>query len=68
MEELKLQSADESRAGKPLGSARVSRVGFGVFAETGFFCDYNSKKVRDGAMPSPARETRALPNPLACAV
>src|SRR2546423_15261998 len=38
-----------------LGSARVSRVGFGVSPKQA------SRKVRDSETPSPSRETRALP-------
>jgi hypothetical protein len=37
------------------GSARVSRVGFGVSPKKSL------REVRDGQRPSPARETRALP-------
>jgi hypothetical protein len=39
-----------------LGSARVSRVGFGVSPKQSF-----EKKVGDGETPSPTREARALP-------
>ena len=41
--------------GSDRGSARVSRVGFGVSPKQSFW------KVRDGETPSPTRETRALP-------
>jgi hypothetical protein len=41
---------------KFLGSARVSRAGFGVPAKTIF------PKVRAGETPAPTRETRALPD------
>src|SRR4029077_5045736 len=50
------------------GSARVSRVGDGVLAIADFLFPLeirirwrNSRKVRFGATPKPARETRALP-------
>src|SRR6266576_3057954 len=44
-----------------LGSARASRVGIGVSPKRTFLWFHRSWKVRDGEMPSPARETRALP-------
>src|SRR5437762_2820987 len=44
-----------------LGSARVSRVGFGVSPKQAFFACPARRKVRDGETPSPTRETRALP-------
>jgi hypothetical protein len=37
---------------------------FRRLAETGFYCMSTGRKVRDGEMPSPTRETHALPNPL----
>ena len=43
------------------GSARASRVGFGVSPKQTFLWFHRSAKVRDSEMPSPARETRALP-------
>jgi len=58
------------RAVNGLGSARVSRAGFGVAPKRSSIVDAphtacgtfgeNSAMVRT---PSPARETRALPNP-----
>ncbi len=48
-----------------LGSARVSRVGFGVSPKrTSLRRRIRERKVRDGETPSPARETRALPGKL----
>jgi serine protease Do len=44
-----------------LGSARASRVGFGVSPKRTFLWFHRSGKGRDSEMPSPARETRALP-------
>src|SRR6266550_719634 len=44
-----------------LGSARASRVGFGASPKRTFLWFHRSWKVRDSEMPSPARETRALP-------
>jgi S1-C subfamily serine protease len=45
-----------------LGSARVSRVGFGVSPNRASLCScIRQERVRDGETPSPARETRALP-------
>jgi hypothetical protein len=45
-----------------LGSARVSRVGFGVLAETNFPLDVAiGREVREPETASPARETHALP-------
>jgi serine protease Do len=45
-----------------LGSARVSRVGFGVSPKrTSLHGPIREEKVRAGETPSPARETRALP-------
>jgi acetyl-CoA synthetase len=48
---LQFQSADESPAGKPLGSACVPRAGFGVLAETHFspVCERNSLRNRQHA-------------------
>ena len=43
------------------GSARASRVDFGVSPKRTFLWFHRSWKVRDSEMPSPARETRALP-------
>ena len=48
-----------------LGSARVSRVGGGVSPQRTFdpvISTERPQEVRDGATPSPARETRALPS------
>ena len=42
-------------ARRNLGSARVSRAGFGVSPKQSFL------KVRESGTPSPTRETRALP-------
>ncbi|OLD71841.1 MAG: hypothetical protein AUF68_08810 [Verrucomicrobia bacterium 13_1_20CM_54_28] len=49
-----------------MGSALVSRVGFGVAPKQAFLkmtsgSSENARKVRDGETPSPTRETRALP-------
>src|SRR6266404_1893583 len=44
-----------------LGSARASRVGFGVSPKRTFLWFHRSGKVCDSELPSPARETRALP-------
>src|SRR6266446_10486463 len=44
-----------------LGSTRASRVGFGVSPKRTFFRFHRSGKVCDSELPSPARETRALP-------
>src|SRR5438874_10491649 len=49
-----------------LGSARVSRVGFGVSPKQAFLttsptCSRDENKVRDSETPLPTRETRALP-------
>jgi hypothetical protein len=53
------------------GSARVSRAGDGVLAIADFsfgvphaLRDSHITEVRFGETPKPARETRALPNPL----
>ena len=43
------------------GSARASRVGFGVSPKRTFLWFHRSGKVCDSEMPSPARETRPLP-------
>jgi S1-C subfamily serine protease len=53
-----------------LGSARVSRAGFGVSPKrTSRRWRIREGKVRDGETPSPARETRALPRRLReCAI
>src|SRR6478752_7195161 len=54
-------------AAAELGSARVSRVGFGVSSETVFSDDQDrramkvQREARDDETPSPARETGALP-------
>jgi hypothetical protein len=51
-----------------LGSARVSRAGFGVAPKQSFLKHPSQEiarvheEVRDGETPSPARETRALPD------
>ena len=57
-----------SAARSGLGSARVSRAGERVLAIANFSFDSPrphagniSRKVRFGATPKPARETRALP-------
>jgi hypothetical protein len=56
-----------------LGSARVSRAGFGVAPKQSFILDgtRNQRGIRNekSAMaktPSPARETRARPDVLTC--
>jgi hypothetical protein len=53
-----------------LGSARVSRVGFGVAPKRAFTASESGQvrgklnaKSAMARTPSPARETRALPNP-----
>src|SRR3979411_359453 len=43
------------------GSARVSRAGFGVSPKRSFLFLACKRQVRDGATPSPTRETRARP-------
>ena len=44
-----------------LGSARVSRAGFGVSPKQSLLFLVCKRKARDGETPSPTRETRALP-------
>jgi hypothetical protein len=44
-----------------LGSARVSRAGERVLAIANFASIFNLNKDCFGALPKPARETRALP-------
>jgi serine protease Do len=44
-----------------LGSACVSRAGFGVVPKRTLLWDDCATEVRDGQRPSPARQTRALP-------
>jgi hypothetical protein len=70
MEEIMKPLYCNTRVVNVLGSARVSRVGFGVAPERAFTLS-ESGQVRgkfneESAMartPSSARETRALPNP-----
>ena len=54
-----------------MGSTRVTRVGERVLAVAGFPCDFLppstdeiQRKACFGATPKPAREARALPNPV----
>ena len=55
-----MQYTKMSNANNP-GSARVSRAGFGVSPKQSFLFLMCKGKARDGEMPSPTRETRALP-------
>ncbi|PYK72171.1 MAG: hypothetical protein DME42_09540 [Verrucomicrobia bacterium] len=48
-----------------LGSARVSRVGFGVSPKQSFLKTMPQKKFAKARTPSPTRETRALPEKMA---
>ena len=52
------------RRSTKLGSARVSFVGAGVFAIADFLRMPRPSKDRFGETPKPARETRALPDPI----
>ena len=53
-DEVYASNRNAGRQHPPLGSARVSRAGFGVSPK-------QSLKVREGDTPSPARQRHALP-------
>jgi heme ABC exporter ATP-binding subunit CcmA len=55
------EEVPSTRSDSMLGSARVSRVGDGVSPSRTFIVRSNERKVRFGATPKSARETRALP-------
>jgi hypothetical protein len=61
-----MSSRCPSEAGRRLGSARVSRAGFGVSPKQSFLAAFTGGKVRDGGTRSLRRlpdDTRALPGP-----